>query len=418
VYVGKFIKIPASFIFDKNLIRLQKEIFMKKILLILLIIFPVSNRILRSQPGNDTLVYLITCGPGTETYSIYGHSAIRIVFPVNHQDLVFNWGVFDFETPHFVWKFAKGRLDYMLAVESMKSFTSEYFYEKRYVLCQKLNISPAETKRMILLIIENLRPENVKYRYDFFYDNCSTRIRDLIEKTMGKSLLYPPETGERRPTFRQLITGYQRGVPWLTFGIDLLLGAPVDKRASYRDLMFLPLYMQKELSEAVVNRDGKMVPLLQNPDSILDFPVPVLRQNYLETPAFVLTIFFTSILLVSALVKKRRFIRWLDIVLFFVFSLLAVLMVFFNFFADHVQVKLNFNIVWINPLIIFCFVSLIINKPGRIWFKWLFYVLTAFLVIYLLLPQSFNIAILPLVLTLMVRSSARAGFGWSPFTIK
>ena len=264
---------------------------MKKALLLLTILVSVSVSNIHSQTGNDTLVYLLTCGTGTETYSIYGHSALRVVIPEKNQDLVYNWGVFDFDTPNFAWKFAKGRLDYMLAVEDVKSFLQIYNYEKRYVYSQRLNLTGSETSRLITLINENLRPENIKYRYDFFYDDCSTRIRDLIEKSVGEKLLYPPDEGKKSPTFRDMVGKYQDPFPWLKFGIDLIMGSTSDKEASFRDRMFLPMDLQKELSETVINRDGKMIPLLQNPDIILDFDPPVIKQNILLSPPFVFTAF-------------------------------------------------------------------------------------------------------------------------------
>ena len=178
---------------------------MKKVLLILSILLSLNVHNICSQSGNDTLVYLLTCGTGTETYSIYGHSAIRVIYPEKNLDLVYNWGVFDFETPNFAWKFAKGRLDYMLSVESMQSFIQAYFYEKRYVQSQKLNLTNSEISKLISLINENLKPENIKYRYDFFYDDCSTRIRDLIEKSVGEKVLYPPEARGKSPTFRDMV---------------------------------------------------------------------------------------------------------------------------------------------------------------------------------------------------------------------
>jgi hypothetical protein len=170
---------------------------MKKLLLISAFLLMLCLEQVYSQSASDTTIYLITCGPGTQTYSIYGHSAIRIVIPEKKSDMVYNWGVFDFNTPNFAWKFAKGRLDYMLIEESLPQFLGEYVYEKRYVYSQKLNINPQETERLVSLVKENLRPENAKYRYDFFYDNCSTRIRDIFEKSIGNNLLYPPaETGK------------------------------------------------------------------------------------------------------------------------------------------------------------------------------------------------------------------------------
>jgi hypothetical protein len=390
---------------------------MKKAFICITVFLSLTLADLYSQAANDTLVYLLTCGSGTEIYSVYGHSALRIVYTGKKRDWVYNWGVFDFDTPNFAWKFAKGKLDYMLAVESMQTFSQTYFIEKRFVHSQKLNITPDETARLVAMINENLRPENIKYRYDFFYDDCSTRIRDLIEKAVGVKLLYPPDTREKAPTFRAMVGKYQESMPWLKFGIDLLLGSPTDKAAPYRDRMFLPLDMERELSEAVINRDGKMIPLLQNPDVILDFDQPVLKQRFLLMPAFVFTILFIAVMIMSARIKSKKIIYWIDIAIFTIFSLLSVVMIFFNFFTDHHQLRWNLNIIWLNPVILMCLVLIILKREGIVWFRILFTVSAVFLVIHFLLPQMFNIAILPLALILIVRSSVRAGFEWNPISV-
>ena len=129
-------------------------------------------------------------------------------------------------------------------------------------------------KRLLNLISENLKPENVKYRYDFFYDDCSTRIRDLLEKSIGSKLLYPPAETKNLPTFRDKVGEYQKDYMWLKLGIDLIMGIPADKKASLRDQMFLPFDLQRGLSEAVINRGNKMIPLLQNPVSVIEFDLP------------------------------------------------------------------------------------------------------------------------------------------------
>lgn len=391
---------------------------MKKIFIILIILLSVNVHDICSQAGNDTMVYLLTCGTGTETYSIYGHSAIRVVYPEKNLDLVYNWGVFDFNTPNFAWRFAKGRLDYMLAVESTQSFLQAYVYEKRYVQSQKLNLTKSEISTLINLINENLRPENIKYRYDFFYDDCSTRIRDLIEKSVGEKLLYPPEARGKSPVFRDMVGKYQDPFPWLKFGIDLIMGSSSDKPASFRDRMFLPIDLQKELSESVINRDGKMTPLLQNPDLILNFNPPVIKQNILMTPAFVFTALFIILLIMSAMIKAKKINQWFDIIVFSLFSVLAGMMIFFNFFTDHGQMKWNLNIIWLNPVIIICLILIIIGKEGIMWFRLLFIILTAFLILHFFLPQSFNIGILPLLLILIIRSSVRGGFEWNPLSLR
>jgi hypothetical protein len=190
---------------------------MKKNLLILALILLAGNIHLYAQSNSAIRAYLLTCAPGTEIYSVYGHSALRIVNIDNGSDVVYNWGVFDFATPHFALKFAKGRLDYMVDDTSLQNFLEEYIYEKRSVYEQKVNLEPEEIQKLLALLEENLKPENIKYRYDFFYDDCSTRIRDLLEKTIGSKLLYPPDEKKGLPTFREKVSKYQKPYPWLDY---------------------------------------------------------------------------------------------------------------------------------------------------------------------------------------------------------
>ncbi len=397
--------------FINNLLRMKKH---RKLLTLFFSFFIFQ---VYSQPGNDTLVYLLTCNPGTETYSIYGHSALRVVDKVNQTDKVYNWGVFDFSTPNFAWKFAKGRLDYMLVSESMDNFLRTYFYEERAVFSQQINLISSETRILLTLINENLKPENVKYRYDFFYDDCSTRIRDLLEKSVGSKLLYPPEESVDRPTFRSMTGKYQAPYPWLRFGIDLIMGSPGDKKTTFRDMMFLPLDMQQCLSETVINRDGKMIPLLQNSVVVLDYDLPELKYRKLFAPENVFSLLLVIIIIIVPLIRKRSIINAIDIVIMFLFSVLAVMMIFFNFFTDHQQMKMNLNIIWLNPFLLLCLYSLIMGKPGVMWFRIVFGISVIFLITHRLMPQDFNIAVLPLALLMALRTSARSAFKWNPFTL-
>ncbi len=389
---------------------------MKKIFLICLIISFVSFPKVLAQQSNDTIAYLITCGPGTETYSIYGHSALRIAIPAKHSDIIYNWGVFDYNTKNFAWKFAKGRLDYMLDTETTKGFLQSYFFEQRYVYSQRINIDSKELQKLTELINENLKPENIKYRYDFFYDDCSTRIRDLLEKSIGDKLKYPQPDPGRVPTFREMVAKYQNPYPWLKFGVDLIMGSTSDKKAHFRDQMFLPIDMRIGLSKTVVQRSDKMIPLLQNPEILLDFGNPQVKHRFLTSPPFVFTLLIIVILILAAQTKSRKIIRITDIVIYSVFSILSVLMIFFNFFTDHDQMKWNLNIIWLNPFILVCLLMLILNKPGEIWFRIVFYISAAFLVIHFVLPQEFNIGFLLLDIIILIRSSMRSGFDWNPLS--
>jgi Domain of unknown function (DUF4105) len=392
----------------------KKRKIMKKIFTFCSLLFLVCSPRIFSQSSDDTLAYLITCGPGTETYSIYGHSALRIVIPEKHADNVYNWGVFEFETPNFVWKFAKGRLDYMLDTEVFNGFLKEYLFEKRYVYSQKINIDAKEKHKLIELINENLKPENIKYRYDFFYDDCTTRIRDLLEKSIGDKLKYPPPESGRIPTFRDMVAKYQNPYPWYKFGVDLIMGSTADKKAFFRDRMFLPLDMKDELSKSVIQRSEKRIPLLQNPEVLLDFNAPVIKQKFLISPPFVFTFIIILILILSALVKNRKIVRLIDIIIYSVFSMLSLLMIFFNFFTDHAQMKWNLNIIWLNPFIVMCLAMLILNKTGRLWFRVVFYISAGFLLIHFILPQEFNISFFLLAIILVIRSSVRCDFSWNP----
>lgn len=390
----------------------------KKSHAILTILLLINLMQVRAQQSSDTIVYLLTCGPGTETYSIYGHSALKVVIQGNDPGEVYNWGVFDFNTTHFAWKFAKGRLDYMLDSEQPDRFLNNYAFEKRYVLSQRINIDPGETKKLIVLITENLKPENLKYRYDFFYDDCTTRIRDLLEKSIGDKLLYPPESKANLPSFRSLVAKYQNPYPWLNFGIDLIMGVSADKKAPYRDRMFLPIEMKDELSETVINRSGKMIPLLRNAEVLLDFPAPAVKPNILLSPLIDFSLLLIITIIISSMKYSRRVYNMIDIIIFTIFSFLAVLMIFFNFFTDHAQMKMNLNIIWLNPLLIICLLFVLINRTGTFLFKLVFYVSVAFLFFQIILPQVFNRAIFPLVLILALRSSIRAGFEWNPLSFK
>jgi hypothetical protein len=389
---------------------------MKRIILLCLFVSIVSFNKVQSQSSNDTIAYLITCGPGTETYSIYGHSALRISIPEKNSDIIYNWGVFDYSTKNFAWKFAKGRLDYMLNTEITNGFLQSYFAEQRYVYSQRINIDSKELRKLTELINENLRPENIKYRYDFFYDDCSTRIRDLLEKSIGEKLKYPPSEPGTVLTFREMVAKYQNPYPWLKFGVDLIMGSTSDKKAHFRDQMFLPIDMRIGLSKTHVHRSDKMIPLLQNPEILLDFGNPKIKQNFFTAPPFVFTVLIIVILVLAALTKSIKIIRIMDIIIYAVFSILSILMIFFNFFTDHEQMKWNLNAIWLNPFIIVCLLMLILNKTGEVWFRIVFYISAAFLVVHFVLPQQFNIGFLLLDIIILIRSSVRSNFDWNPLT--
>lgn len=390
---------------------------MKKYFPLLLFLLILDTIPLHSQNTNDTTVYLITCSPGTETYSVWGHSALRIVMPLTQTDDVYNWGVFDFATPNFAWKFAKGRLNYMLGVYPFDSFLQGYLLENRSVWSQKINLEPVDKLRLMLLIQDNMKPEKRYYRYDFFYDDCSTRIRDLLEKIYGNKLIYPPDDQSISPTFREMIAEYHKNYPWLNMGINLLMGMPGERKTSFRDRMFLPYGLQKNLTQAVINRDRKMMPLLEKTKTILDFPPPETQSRFYTSPMFVFSLLFIIFVFLSVRLRKSPLINYIDIAIFLAFSALSILMIFFNFFTDHVQMRMNLNIIWFNPIIILCLFSLVFGHEGKTWFRIVFGLSAIFVPLILIMPGAINSSFMPLIFILLLRSSARSDFSWNPLSV-
>ena len=394
---------------------------MKRLFLFLVLaVFVGSNALAR--PGrtenSDIEVYLLTCGPGQELYATWGHTALRVKDLNTGTDIVYNWGVFDFSTKHFAWKFARGRLEYMLAYTTYDRFLDEYNYSNREVISQRVNLDRQEINTMLMLIQENLKPENVKYRYDFFYDDCSTRVRDLLENAVGDNLLYPPEDIRNQTTFAKEIERFSKRSPWLDFGIDMLMGREGRKRTTLRDRMFLPDELSKGLSQLVIRRDGLMVPLLANPVTVVESTAVWQKTNVMLTPISVFSFLLIIVLILSATLKSKLANNIMDIIIFFLFSVLAVMIFFFNFFTDHIQMRGNMHILWLSPFVITSLIALILDKEFLWSFRTVFVFTIIFTALAIILPKLINPAFIPLSLILAVRSLVRGKYPWNPLKLE
>jgi hypothetical protein len=194
------------------------------------------------------------------------------------------------------------------------------------------------------------------------------------------------------------------------------MGSPGERKATVRDKAFLPVEMQQVLSETLVQREGKLVPLLSSPETLLDFPAPALKSGFLTSPALAALIFMILIVVSTLTLKNKRFVNYIDILVFSLYSILAVMMIFFNFFTDHAQMRWNLNIIWLSPVLIVCLAALILGRSWTIWFRILFYLTAFFLVFQFLLPQEFNIAFIPMAVVIAFRASVRAKLSWNPFS--
>ncbi|HET9431438.1 MAG TPA: DUF4105 domain-containing protein, partial [Chitinophagaceae bacterium] len=231
---------------------------MKKTACLLFLLSCISAIAQQNDSPTDSCtlqVSLLTCTPGQELYSTFGHSAIRVKDSATSTDIIFNYGTFDFNDPDFYKKFVQGKLLYFVSVDSLHNFLWEYEYFQRGVTEQVLNLDCITRKELVAALFENAREENKYYLYDFTHDNCTTRLRDMIEKSSGKILKSKNILPGAGATFRNLIHEYlnRGGQYWSKLGIDLLLGSHLDRAMTNREGMFLPDYLMKGLDSSTLD---------------------------------------------------------------------------------------------------------------------------------------------------------------------
>jgi len=349
-------------------------------------------------------ISLLTCTPGTELYSTFGHSALRIVDSNNNIDLVFNYGTFDYFDPNFYTKFVKGKLLYFVSIDSLPSFMEEYEYYKRGITEQVINISCEGKQRMVAALFENAKEENKYYRYDFNYDNCTTRLRDMLEKAAGKQLESKNILPKPGTTFRNLIHVYldRGGQQWSKMGIDMLLGNPMDKKVTNREAMFLPDYLLMAFDSSKLNGQ----PVVSEKKILLNY-FDAYKTKTGITPFIVFAILFLFIATLSIFFFKRwnLFLKIFDLFFFVIVGLIGILILFMWFGTEHAMCKNNFNLLWALPTHLPIAFMLFSKKQWvNSYFRFIFFYTIALLLAWFFLPQQFNTALLPIVGIILIRS--------------
>ena len=355
-------------------------------------------------------VSLLTCDPGNELYSSFGHSAIRIrEFGEDARDMVFNFGTFDFNTPNFYGKFATGKLNYMLSVSSYSDFIIAYDHYQRGVREQVLDLNPEQKDFLVQHLNALYEPSRRYYKYDFFFNNCATKIRDAFEIAMGDQLVWNDSLSSSEKTFRQLIDeSVKQPLPWADLGIDLALGAVIDRPATPRETQFLPLYMEQAFAKATIVGDGPSRPLVKESSVILEFPKEEPQLSSFNPYYFFWGIAFVYALFTWLGYKKGRLFKGLDYLLYGITGVLGIVVAFLWFFTDHTATLWNWNLLWVFPghLVL---VWGLATRSGAPWIaNYLLFVLVGTvlaLVLWLLGLQSFHPSILPLLLALILRSN-------------
>ena len=327
---------------------------MKKIKTIVFLFFLAStaayaqhDTVASSPPDNGLhlRISLITCGPGyEEIYEVFGHTAIRIIDSTRHTDMVYNYGTFNGFEKDFELKFMRGKLLYYLSVYPFKDFVPEYIERKRSVTEQVLLLNDAQKKEFASYLDWNAEPENAAYKYDFFYDNCATRIRDLFPEAVSKQFVYgsilPKDS---KLTFRDIINRYFYATKWERFGINILLGSKIDKVMTDKDIMFLPDYLSKGIGNGTVN--GQRIAA----EPVTMLPGGPAKPDGVSQP-FLLTCGIALLTFAGLSVKKLRVLgKLMSALLLVVTGLLGCLILVMWFATNHQGCSNNFNLLWALP---------------------------------------------------------------------
>ncbi|RRQ47497.1 DUF4105 domain-containing protein [Maribacter algicola] len=377
--------------------------FQRSVPIFLVLFFGFVGFSQKNQLSPVSKISLLTVGTGEELAAKFGHSAIRFQDPTLGIDEVYGYGTYDFEDPNFYLNFTRGKLAYTISRMPFNYFQRSYEIEKRWVREQELDLNLDQRTAIVVFLENNLLPENRKYQYDFLFDNCATRIPLVFEKTLGPSLKFDYSQQKESYTFRELIHQNLELNSWSNFGIDLALGAVIDRNANPSELMFLPLYVYEQMKHTTL--DGQA--LVKKESVLVDVP----PQSY-STPFLISPIFWLSMLLLLVGYvtfkdyRNKKRTKWLDLLLFLSTGLAGTLIVFLWFFTDHDATKTNFNLLWAFAPNLFVAFLLIKNSAPN-WIRPYIHLLLGLLlltvIMWLIKFQVFSILVIFILLSLALR---------------
>lgn len=357
-----------------------------------------------AQDSSHIQISLLTCTPGDELYSTFGHSAIRIVDSTNTSDIVYNYGTFNFDDEGFYIKFARGKLLYYVSTEYFKDFRYLYEATNRGITEQVLNLTPAEKIAVQNFLNNNIKEENKYYQYDFFFDNCTTRLRDIIKKNLDSSFTVKPVM-PLGTTFRNAIHQYldKNEKEWSKLSIDILLGKPCDGVMTAEQMQFLP-------DNLMISLDSASHPLVASHQNLYSVNNESTKGS-LFTPLNIFILLL--IVIVAASLSRNKFILsclyGFDGLFFFLTGVLGIILILMWTATDHSMTKQNFNLLWAWPTHAVAAFFVTSKKSWvRKYFTFSAVIMAIVLLVWFFLPQQLNKSLIPLVLLLIYRSAAKA----------
>ena len=379
---------------------------MKKIYFLLILLF--AFEVTQAQDyllSENAEISVLTVGPGSELNDAFGHSAFRIKDVSRGLDVVYGYGQYDFDSPNFYLKFAQGQLNYLISKTDFNRFYQVYIYYNRSIKAQVLNLSQVEKQKLYDFLLNNYKLENRRYLYEFFFDNCATKIKEVTNTSVNNSIVFNKPKDFEDATFRTLIYQNVKKNSWGSFGIDLALGSVIDRQATPEEHMFLPENIYRFFEVATIGNGDR--PLVSQNHILFNKKEKYVSNSFLTSPLFIIGIIgFFIIFITFKDYKNGTRSNWLDVSLFALTGVIGIIILLLWFATDHTGTHQNYNLLWAFVLNIFVIGQLFRKTPSAWFSKYL-----KFLVIMLCLltlhwsigVQVFAIGLIPLLVALFIR---------------
>jgi hypothetical protein len=356
------------------------------------------------QLSSRAEIAVLTVGQGESLNDAFGHNGFRVTDPASNLDVVYGYGKYDFDTPDFYLKFAQGKLNYLISKDTYADFYQLYSYYDRTVRSQVLNLSQDQKQKLYSYLVNNNKPENRAYLYDFFYDNCATKIRDVTNIATNNTIRFPKTEPKLAKTFRNLIHEKVGRNTWGSFGIDIALGSIIDRTASAKEQMFLPDYIHASFAKAKVNGGNSLV---KRSETLYQSKGTAYKSNFFTSPVLILSMVgFIIVYITYKDNKTNRQSVWLDTTLFTVTGLIGIVLLLLWFGTDHTATGYNYNLLWALPFHLLAIPQLYKKVPKngfKAYLKFSLIMLCLMTMHWLIGVQVFAMALIPITVALAIR---------------
>lgn len=384
----------------------------KRIFLTIISLFYLTS-INAQQLSSSAKIYLWTYAPDVALYSSYGHDAIRVHDPEKSLNYIYNYGTFDAGTDNFYLKFAQGRLNYTISAirinndRTYKSYLAKLGAYGKTIKQNEIQLDSAQRQAVFDYLENNALPQNREYLYDFFFDNCATRVRDILVEVVDTNLQFgvPNVEGEAQ-TFRAMHKSYMDGKPWAEFGIDFLLGAKSDRIATPEERMYIPQEMYRTFKVSTITRNGEKIPLIGEDTYVCESEPIDTSESFWTSPLFVCWLVFALVLYYTVKTWNSESNRF-DKFWFMLMGFLGLIVFLMWFATDHTVMVNNWNLLWLNPTYLIAAIALYSSAARKSWlpkyFKVVFVIILLTEMFWFFIPQYFHPGFFPLMLTIMFR---------------